>query len=184
MSFRLIKDKFPFFSSPNSDGRRMAYLDSAATAQKPEEVINFITDFYSNKNASVHRGIYELAENVSNEFEGVRGKVAKFLNAESCEEIIFNSGTTSGINFVADAWGRKEIGPGDNILVTQAEHHSNLLPWQRLAKQVGATLSFIPINKKTYSLDFDESLITENTKLVAVTHSSNVLGSVWKDGDL
>jgi cysteine desulfurase / selenocysteine lyase len=181
---KFLRNKFPFFSSQNSDGLNMAYLDSAATAQKPEEVINFITDFYSNKNASVHRGIYELAENVSNEFESVRGKVAKFINTKFSEEIIFNSGTTAGINFIADAWGRNEIGPGDNILITQAEHHSNLLPWQRLAKRTGATLSFIPINNKTFLLDFDESLITKNTKLVAITHSSNVLDYVWKEGDL
>ncbi|MFC1854647.1 aminotransferase class V-fold PLP-dependent enzyme, partial [Candidatus Dependentiae bacterium] len=122
------------------------------------------------------------AELVTESFEGVRAKVAEFVGAGQ-DEIIFTSGSTEGINFVADAWGRQNIGVDDEIIVTEAEHHANLLPWLRLSERVGAKIVYIPINSDSFKLDFDQTLLNERTKLVAVTHSSNVLGNIWNPGD-
>ncbi len=176
-----IRKKFPIFKN------KLIYLDSAATTQRPDCVIDAITNFYTNYNATVHRGVYELSELATQNYENTREKVAKFINAKKSSEIIFTSGTTESINFICDAsiWGNNFINSGDEILITQLEHHANLLPWQRLAKRIGAKLRFIKIDKENFVLDTDEpDLINSKTKLVSIIHSSNVLGKVWLDGQL
>ena len=159
-----------------------AYLDNAATSQKPLCVINAIVDFYKNSNANVHRGAYSLAEEASSLYEAAREKVCKLINAKP-EEIVFTSGATEGINLVADTWGKNNIFKGDEILISEVEHHSNLLPWQRLAKKNCATLKYMPLNKKDYTLDW-KGCITPKTKLIAISSYSNVLGPIWDHDEL
>ncbi len=178
-----IRLDFPILNHERVLGK-MVYLDSAATSQKPKQVIDAIKYFYENCNSNVHRSIHDLGEDATTLYEQAREKVATFINALP-EEIVFTKGTTEGINFVADAWGRKNILRGDEIVISQVEHHANLLPWMRLAKQKKAKLKYIKLNKKTFMLEADlDKLITSKTKLVALTHSSNVLGEVWKKGQL
>ena len=187
MDMKKLKKMFPIFQIENSAGgfNPLIYLDTAATSQKPQIVIDAITDFYSNRNATVHRGIYDLSEHATEDYEAVREKVAKFINAADCSEIIFTSGTTEGINFIASAWAQEHLKEGDEIVVTQAEHHANLLPWQRVAKKTGAKLRFIELDKKDFLLkDLAKDLINKNTKLVALVHTSNVLGNIYRPGQL
>ena len=167
------RQDFPIFSSGKY---KKTYLDSAATTHKPKRVIDKVSDFYSHHNANVHRGIYDPAEQASAMYEEARDKIAKFINADP-SEIVFTSGATEGVNFVADSWGRKNLSKGDEIIVSEAEHHANLLPWQRLASETGAVLKHIPLDS-TFTLDWS-GLISQKTKMVAVTTSSNVLGPVW-----
>jgi cysteine desulfurase/selenocysteine lyase len=175
---------FPIFDE-KKDHKRLVYLDTGATSQRPKIMIDAVHDFYTNRNASVHRGVYELSEWATEKYEEVRGKAAKYLNAADSSEIIFTSGTTDGINFVADAWALDHINEGDEIVTTQIEHHANLLPWQRVAKKRGAKLRFIELDKDTFLLKQPESdLINNKTKLVALIHTSNVLGNVWEKGVL
>ncbi|MCK4264892.1 cysteine desulfurase [Candidatus Babeliales bacterium] len=178
MVFNLKKD-FPIFTS--GELKDKVYLDSAATSQKPKIVIESLIDFYQNYNSNVHRGIYDIAEKASSKYEEARDKVAKFINAESLSEVIFTSGTTEGINFVVDAWARRKLSPGDEIIITQAEHHANLLPWQRLAKELNLTLKYIKLDLDDFTLKWD-GLITSKTKIVSVSVCSNVLGPIWKNG--
>ncbi len=183
MSFpKTLRSDFPIFEK-KCWNNELCYLDNAATTHKPNAVIEAVSEFYRFQNASVHRGIYSQAESATAQFEAVRTIVSSFIGSDS-NEIVFTSGATEGINFVADAWGFHNIKAGDHIVVSEAEHHANLLPWLRLAERKNAKIIFIPINKDTDQLDFDESIITCRTKLVAVTHCSNVLGNVWKHGDL
>jgi cysteine desulfurase / selenocysteine lyase len=169
-----IKKMFPIFSN-----KKHIYFDNAATTHKPQVVIDSISNFYSSCNANVYRGLHGLSEGATEQYERAREIVAKYINADA-DELIFTSGTTEGINFVADAWGLQNIKAGDEILITQVEHHANLLPWQRLAKKTGAKLRFIKLDVDSYKLLTDEeNLITSKTKLVAVTQYSNVLGPVW-----
>jgi len=172
---KLRKD-FPILQTKIND-KPLVYLDNAATSQKPQVVIDAITDFYTKYNFNIHRGIYSYAEYATTLFEDVRKKVAAFINSDP-EEIVFTSGTTGGINFVALAWADKNIKKGDEIIISQMEHHSNLVPWQELAKKNGAILKVIPV-KADYQLDLNiyEELLSTNTKLVAVTHVSNALGT-------
>lgn len=178
-----IKLDFPILNQKT----KLVYLDNGATTQKPFQVIENIKEFYEKYNSNVHRSIHELGEGATSFYEGARQKVATFINAEQ-EEIIFTSGTTESINFVADAWLKKNIKKDDEIVVTQAEHHANFVPWLRVAQEFGAKIRFIELDKKTFSFNnFDpetSNLINEKTKLVAITHSSNVLGDVWdEDGN-
>ena len=176
-----LKKHFPWFVKGVAS---RIYFDNAATSQKPMQVINAEFDFYTNQNASVHRGLYEVAESATSAYEQVRAKVAAFINARYPEEIIFNSGATEGINSFAAMWQR-HLSPGDEIIITQAEHHANLLPWQRLAQQTGAVLKFFPLDAATHCIVQDAiDLISPKTKLVAVAHCSNVLGSIWQEGQL
>ncbi len=155
----------------------LVYCDSAATAQKPQMVIDRLTHYYTHMNASVGRGVYALAEQVTTEYEKVREKVAQFIGAQSSQEIIFTRGTTDGINFVATAWGDKNIKAGDEIVVTALEHHSNFVPWQQLALKKQATLKIIPINQDgSFVIKSVSDWITPKTKIVAMTHVSNALG--------
>lgn len=173
--YRLRKD-FP--SLNKAQGRPLVYLDSAATTQKPQIVIDTVSDFYRNGCANVHRSVSRLGEEITARYNDFRQLVASWVNAKP-HEIIFTRGTTAGINFVADTWGRKFIRAGDEIILSIAEHHSNLLPWQQLAQQVGATLRFIELTDDfQFDLDQYTSLLGSKTKLVAITQASNVLGTI------
>jgi cysteine desulfurase/selenocysteine lyase len=184
MDLKKIRENFPIFSKKDAAGCKFVYLDSAATTHKPQTVIDSMVDFYTLYNSNVHRGLYESGEQATILYEKSREKLAKFINASKSSEIIFTSGTTESINFVAQAWATSNLKPGDEILITQAEHHSNLLPWQRVAAKTGAVLKFIPINPKTFKVQKPEQYVTSKTKLVAVTYISNVLGDIWEHGQL
>lgn len=170
-----IKKDFPIFSRL-LNGNPYIYLDSAATAQKPQAMIDAVSNFYAHHYASVGRGMYSLAEQATQFYENARAKVAQLIGAHS-SEIIFTSGATAGINFIASSWGQVHLQTGDEILLTQQEHHANLIPWQQLAQRTGAHIKFIPINADgTLDLTVLPSLLNARTKLVAVTHVSNALG--------
>ncbi|MCP3058431.1 cysteine desulfurase [Myxococcus sp. K38C18041901] len=160
-------------------GRPLVYLDSAATAQKPQAVIDAIVRFYQHDNANVHRGVHILSERATEAYEGARETVRGFLNARDVREIIFVRGTTEAINLVAQTYGRKHIGAGDEVLITQMEHHANIVPWKMLCEQTGATLKVIPVDDRgELVLDAVDALLTEKTRILAVTHVSNALGTV------
>jgi len=160
-------------------GKPLVYFDNAATTQKPQAVIDSLVNYYSNYNANIHRGIHTLAEEATAAFESTRDAAQKFINAESREQIIFTGGTTEGINLVAQTWGRQNIEAGDEIIVSNMEHHSNIVPWYMIAQEKGAILKVIPIdeNGELVIEEFDK-LLTERTKIVSVVHVSNALGTI------
>lgn len=161
------------------NGKPLVYLDSAATSQKPRIVLDALLEYYQDYNANVHRGIYRIAEEATARYEGSRAKLAAFLGAARPEEIVFTRGTTEAINLVAAAWGRANIGSGDEIVLSVMEHHSNIVPWQLLAAERGARLRYIPVTDAgRLDLAAYERLLGPRTKLVSVTHQSNVLGTV------
>jgi len=172
------------FSVAKAMENRLVYLDNAASTHKPDSVIDIISIFYSTSYATVHRALYDMGEQATTQYEQVRTKVQAFIHAAQPEEIIFTKGTTESINFIAQSWALQHLKAGDQIVLTQAEHHANLLPWQRIAIQTGAELVFIPVDPKTFQLINPENYISQKTKLVAVAHSSNVLGSLWQFGQL
>ena len=178
-----IKSRFPIFSNPeNTD---LVFLDNASTTQKPDVVIEKLNTFYSEYNANVHRGIYRIGELATMEYESVRKKVAEFINAKSEKNIVFTKGTTESINLVAYSWARKNLNPGDEILVTEMEHHSNLVPWQLAAQQTGAILRYIPITESgELDMSNPEKYFNSKTKLVAVVHQSNILGTINPVSDI
>lgn len=162
-------------------GKPLVYLDNAATSQKPRQVIEAIKDYYEQHNANTHRGVHKLSEEATKLYEDARKKVADFVNAGDSSQIIFTRNATEGINLVAYSWGRPNIKAGDEILLTEMEHHSNIVPWQILAKEIGVTLKFIPIDENKELKIKNEKLkayLTDRTKLVAITHVSNVLGTI------
>ncbi|MEW5701632.1 MAG: cysteine desulfurase [Candidatus Zixiibacteriota bacterium] len=160
-------------------GSPLIYLDSAATTQKPECVINAISEHYRRTNANVHRGIYALSAQATDLYEGARARVASFIGAGSPEEIVFTRNTTESLNLIASAWGAAHLKPGDEILLTEMEHHSNLVPWFLVAKRTGAVIRYLPIGDDgTLLLDRWEERFTERTRIVSVTHVSNVLGVI------
>ena len=167
-------------------GQPLIYFDSAATSQKPRAVLDTLRHYYERDNANVHRGIHELSNRATNAFEAARERTAKFLNARSAEEIIFTRGTTEGINLVAHAWGGKFLKAGDIILLTEMEHHSNIVPWQILAERTGARLAYVPVTGDEGLLDLAklDALLTREVKLFAFTHISNTLGTVNPVADL
>ena len=167
-------------------GHPLIYFDNAATSQKPRAVIDALVHYYERDNANVHRGIHELSNRSTNAFEAARERTRKFLNARSTEEIIFTRGTTEGINLIANAWGGKFIKAGDVILLTEMEHHSNIVPWQMLAERTGAKLRYVPITGDEGLLDLDklDSLLTPEVKLFAMVHISNALGTLNPVADL
>ncbi|MFA5051462.1 MAG: cysteine desulfurase [Patescibacteria group bacterium] len=177
-SWPKIKADFPIFYQ-KVNGQPLVFLDSTASTQKPQSVINAVKELYETYYANVHRGIYMLSEKSSEAYELVRQKVADFIHAPSASEVIFTRNATESINLVAYTWGRQNIAQGDVILLTEMEHHANLVPWQLLAKEKGARLSFIPITKD-FRLDVAalDSLLVKQVKLVALTHMSNVLGTI------
>jgi cysteine desulfurase/selenocysteine lyase len=175
---REIRRQFPFFQ-PHPEMRSVVYLDNAATTQKPYAVIEAVSNFWAHHNANVHRGGHGVGAKASELYEAARARVARFLNAREPAEIVFTRGTTEAINLVASSWGEAFVRQGDEIIVTEMEHHANLLPWMRLAEKQGAHLKVWRITDDgRLNLDDLERLLTERTRLVAVSHISNVLGTV------
>ena len=173
-----IRAEFPILRE-EIHGKPIIYFDNAASSQKPRAVIDAITRFYAHDNANVHRGLHELSTRATEAYEGARAKVAKFLGAASVEEIVFTRGTTEGINLVAQSWGGANLRAGNVILLTEMEHHSNLVPWQLLAQRTGARLKFVPVRDDgTLALDELATLLTPEVKIFAFTHISNSLGTI------
>ena len=173
-----VRRDFPILGQ-QSHGHPLVFLDSAASAQKPQQVIDAMSDFYSRDYANIHRGVYELSQRATEAFEAARDKVRAFLNAGEAREIVFVRGTTEAINLVATAHGREHVGAGDEILITAMEHHSNIVPWQLLCEERGANLVVAPIDDRgALLLDEFEKCLSPRTRMVAVTHVSNALGSV------
>jgi cysteine desulfurase/selenocysteine lyase len=178
LDINVIRQEFPVLTR-EVKGRQLIYLDNAATTQKPQQVLNALMHYYTNYNANIHRGIHTLAEEATAAFEQTRDAVKTFIGAGSREEIIFTRGTTEGINLVAYSWGRKNIQANDEIIISNMEHHSNIVPWQMLCEEKGAILKIIPINEKgELKLDEYKKMLGSKTKLVSIVHVSNALGTV------
>ena len=177
MSFDVneIRKDFPFFKI-NPD---IVYFDNAATTQKPKCVIDRLNNYYSTYNSNVHRGVYKIAEQATHEFESTRDAVASFINSNSRESIVFTKGATESINLVAHGWAKLHLSKGDHVLLTEMEHHSNIVPWQMIAKDLDITIDYIPIDDSgELKIDNLQELFSEKTKLVSVVHQSNVLGTI------
>ena len=173
-----IRAQFPILQT-SARGKKLVYLDNAATTQKPQGVIDSLVDYYSRTNANIHRGVHYLSEIATIEYEGAREKIQHFLNARESREIIYVRGTTEAINLVASTYGRKNVGSGDEIIVSELEHHSNIVPWQMLCEEKNATLRVIPVSDcGELRLDEYEKLLNEKTKIVAVNYVSNALGTI------
>ncbi|MFN8481708.1 MAG: cysteine desulfurase [Anaerolineae bacterium] len=178
LDVRRIREDFPVLERV-VNGHPLVYLDSAATSQKPKAVIDAIDSYYRNYNANVHRGLHALSEEATEAYEGARKRIGRFVNARSFREVIFTRNATEAINLVAYSWGSANIRAGDEIIVTDMEHHSNFVPWQLLAQRTGATLRFIPITDDgLLDLDVYDSLLGPRTRIVAFTGMSNVLGTI------
>jgi cysteine desulfurase / selenocysteine lyase len=167
-------------------GQPLIYFDNAATTQKPQAVLDALRSYYERDNANVHRGIHELSNRATAGFEAARARAAKFINARSAEEIIFTRGTTEGINLVAQSWGAKNIKAGDTILLTEMEHHSNIVPWQLLAERTGAKLAYLPVGGDIGLLDLSrlDQYLTSEVKLLSMVHISNSLGTINPVADI
>ena len=173
-----IREDFPILNQ-KINGRPLIYLDNASSSQKPRAVIDAIRNHYTYNNANVHRGIHELSNRSTEIYEGSRKRVAEYLNAANTKEIIFTRGTTESINLVAQSWGQSNLNAGDTILLTEMEHHSNLVPWQILAKRIGAKLEFIPVTSDNGLLDLsDIDARLDRAKLLSFTHFSNTMGTI------
>jgi cysteine desulfurase / selenocysteine lyase len=173
-----VRQDFPVLSQ-QVHGKPLAYLDNAASAQRPVQVIEAVAEYYRRDHANVHRGVHTLSQRATDAFEGAREKVRRFINAASTREIIFTRGTTEAINLVAQSWGRTELGPGDEIAITHLEHHANIVPWQMLCEQTGATLRVIPMTLSgEIDMDAADRLIGSRTRLLAFGHVSNALGTI------
>jgi cysteine desulfurase/selenocysteine lyase len=179
VNWTVLRQDFPILNQ-KVHGQPLVYLDNAATTQKPRAVIDALRRYYERDNANVHRGIHELSNRATAAFEAARARAAKFINARSADEIVFTRGTTEGINLIAAAWGNKFIKRGDKILLTEMEHHSNIVPWQLLAERTGAQLAFLPINGDRGLLDVRQldQFLTSEVKILAMTHISNSLGTI------
>lgn len=177
---RKLRADFPIFEQL-IHGKPLAYLDSAASSQKPRQVLEAMTEFYETSYANIHRGVYDLGERATEAYEGAREKARAFINAETTREVVFTRNVTSAINLVAYAWGLDNLGPGDLVLVTEMEHHSNFVPWQYIAKRTGAELAAIPVDAESGELaldDLDGLAERGRLKVLAVTYVSNSLGTV------
>src|SRR5436853_4217188 len=178
VDWKSLREDFPILSE-QAHGHPLIYFDSAATSQKPRAVIEALRNFYEHENANVHRGLHTLSSRATEAYEKARKRVAEYIGAPSADEIIFTRGTTESINLVAQAWGGKFIREGDVILLTEMEHHSNVVPWQLLADRKGARLRFLPVRDDgTHDVDQLSSLLTPEVKLFAFTHISNSLGTI------
>jgi len=178
VDWNAIREDFPILRE-RAHGHPLIYFDSAATSQKPRAVIDALRHYYEHENANVHRGLHELSSRATEAYEQARRRVATYLGAASAEEIVFTRGTTESINLVAQAWGGKFLGAGDVILLTEMEHHSNLVPWQLLAERTDSRLRFVPVlDDGTLDLEQLSSLLTAEVKLFAFTHVSNSLGTI------
>jgi cysteine desulfurase/selenocysteine lyase len=173
-----IRAEFPILER-EIDGQQLVYLDNAATSQKPDRVIDAISEYYRTYNANVHRGIHQLSQEASIAYEEAHDRVAEFIGADGREEVVFTANTTEAMNTVAYAWGLNELGPGDEVVLTEMEHHASLVTWQQIAKRTGADCKFIPITEDGYlDMDAARELITDDTEMVSVVHVSNTLGTV------
>jgi cysteine desulfurase/selenocysteine lyase len=178
VDWRAVREDFPILRE-KAHGHPLIYFDSAATSQKPRAVLDALRNYYEHENANVHRGLHELSSRATEAYEKSRQRVANYLGAASADEIVFTRGTTESINLVAQAWGGKFLRAGDVILLTEMEHHSNLVPWQLLAERIGARLRFVPVRDDgTLALDQLSSLLTREVKLFGFTHVSNSLGTI------
>jgi cysteine desulfurase / selenocysteine lyase len=178
VDWKAIREDFPILRE-QAHGHPLIYFDSAATSQKPRHVLDALRHYYEHENANVHRGLHELSSRATEAYEKSRKRVASYLGATTADEIVFTRGTTESINLVAQAWGGKFLRAGDAILLTEMEHHSNLVPWQLLAERTGARLRFVPVRDDgTLALDQLPSLLTPEVKLFAFTHISNSLGTI------
>ncbi len=173
-----VRKDFPILQQ-EVHGKPLVYLDSAATSQKPQVVLDALVTYYTTVNANVHRGVHLLSEQATADYEGARARIQRFLGAARPEEIVFLRGTTEGINLVSQSYGRRAVGPGDEIIISALEHHSNIVPWQMLCEERGAILRVIPIDDHgQVELDIYERLLGERTRLVAIPHVSNALGTI------
>lgn len=178
MNIRDIRSYFPILDQ-EVNGKPLVYLDSAATSQKPVQVIEALNKYYREYNSNVHRGVHTLGTKATDGYEGAREKVRKFINANTVQEIIFTRGTTTAINLVATSYGLENVKEGDEIVISYMEHHSNLIPWQQVAKKTGATLKYLPMQQDgTITLEDVKNTVTPQTKIVAITYVSNVLGTI------
>ncbi|WP_255151309.1 aminotransferase class V-fold PLP-dependent enzyme [Halorarius halobius] len=173
-----IRDEFPVLDR-EFDGTPLRYLDNAATAQTPKRVVEAIVDYYYGYNANVHRGIHELSQEASIAYEEAHDTVGEFVGTDRREEVVFTKNTTEAMNLVAYAWGLNELGPGDEVVLTEMEHHASLVTWQQIAKRTGATCKYVPITDEGYlDMEAARDLITDDTEMVSVVHVSNTLGTV------
>ena len=173
-----VREDFPILSQLVYD-KPLVYFDSAASAQKPKAVIGAIKHTYETEYANVHRGVHYMSQKATDAMEAARDTVRAFINAKSEREIIFVRGATEGINLVADCWGRQNLKPGDEIILSQMEHHSNIVPWQLLAERTGAVIKVVPVNDAgELEIDAYEDLLGDRTAMVALTHVSNALGTI------
>lgn len=176
--YRKLKQDFPILNR-DINGKRLVFLDSAASSQKPRAVIDRLRDYYENEHANIHRGVYYLSQQATIEYEKARRTIADFVKSPCAKSVIFTRGATEGINFVAQTWGRENIKSGDEILLSRLEHHSNIVPWQILAREKGAFIKYIPLKEDdTLDLDQLDSVLTNRTKILAVGHMSNVTGTI------
>jgi cysteine desulfurase/selenocysteine lyase len=180
-----LRRDFPILARILPNGAPLVYLDNAASSQKPESVIQAMDDYYRRYNANVHRGVHTLSEEATAAFEQVRDKVARFINAPSARQIVFTRGATESINLVAYTWGRANLKAGDEVLITEMEHHANIVPWQIVQEQLGFTLRYIPMTEHgTLDLEALPTLLNERTKLLSFVHASNVVGTINPVHDL
>jgi len=178
VDWKAVREDFPILDQ-NVHGHPLVYFDNAATTQKPRAVVEALRSYYEHDNANVHRGLHELSSRATEAYEAARARVAQYIGATSADEIVFTRGTTESINLVAQAWGGKFVRAGDVILLTEMEHHSNLVPWQILAERIGARLRFVPVRDDgTLGLERLDQLLTPEVKLFAFTHVSNSLGTI------
>ncbi|PFL37663.1 cysteine desulfurase [Bacillus cereus] len=178
MNIHEIRKQFPILDQ-KVNGKQLVYFDSAATSQKPIQVIETLERYYKEYNSNVHRGVHTLGTKATDAYEGAREKVRKFINAKSMEEIIFTRGTTTALNTVAASYGLENVKEGDEIVISYMEHHSNIIPWQQVAKKTGATLKYLPLQPDgTISIEDARQTITPNTKIVSIMQVSNVLGTI------
>ena len=178
LDIEAVRGQFPILGR-SVKGRALVYLDNAATTQKPQSVIDALTGYYTGYNANIHRGIHTLAEEATAAFEATRETARAFINAASTDEIIFTRGTTEGINLVASSWGRGNLQPGDEIILSTLEHHSNIVPWQMIAAEKGAVIKVVPIDDNgVFQFDAFEKLLSDRTRIVSIVHVSNALGLI------
>src|SRR5690242_5254065 len=173
-----LRQDFPILSR-RVRGKPLVYLDNAATSQKPHRVIDTLSRFYASENANIHRGVHYLSEQATVAYDAVRARVARLINATLPSEVVFTRGTTEGINLVAQSWARGRLHPGDEILITEMEHHSNIVPWHLVASQTGAVVRAVPVTEVgELDLTAFDRLLTDRTRILAVTHVSNALGTI------
>jgi len=176
--FKTIIKDFPILNRKINE-KKLIYFDNAATSQKPKVVIDALSNFYSNTNANIHRGVHTLSMESTYLYDEAKDKIAEFINAPNSNSIIFTRGTTESLNLIADSWGQSNLKESDNIVITELEHHSNIVPWQELIKKTKSKLKYIPINSDgTLNLSNINNIITKNTKLVSMTHVSNGIGTI------